>query len=264
MEGPVVCPLEGQVVQADASARDDPVTANPAPPGGARGVYLKHAGLFAALAPVVLLAVMGVASCSGSAVTGDASSGAVATTGQSSPFAHVGAVPGTVDGAAFDPASLTGKPVVLWFWAPWCTVCRGEAPTVRKVAAEFAGAIEFVGVAGQGSKVAMADFVRETGTGDLTHLADTSGNVWREYGVAVQPSFAFITRDGRADIRVGSLEERTLRALVAEIVAGAATSTVTFTPGETCSKAPDGTFLCGSAGPGQPLTTIPPSPTSPP
>ena len=264
MHGPFVFALNSPAAGDSAWAPDRPVSSKPALPERGRAVSLRHARRVAALASVVLFAVMGVASCSGSTGLGGTSSGVAATTGQSSPFAHIGAIPGTVEGAAFDPDSLTGKPVVLWFWAPWCTVCRAEAPTVMKVAAEFAGKVEFVGVAGQGTKVAMADFIRQTDTGDLTHLADTGGTVWRAYGVAVQPTFAFITRDGRADIRVGSLDEQTLRARVAEVVAGAATSTVTFTPGQTCSKAPDGTLLCGSAGPGKAATTIPPSPTSTP
>lgn len=208
-------------------------------------------------------AVLAVAGCSGPNDPGAVPGAVAATTGQSSPFAHIGAVPKTVSGADFDAALLTGKPVVLWFWAPWCTICRGEAPTVMKIAAEFAGKVKFVGVAGQGTTSAMADFVKQTHTGGMTHLADTQGAVWREYGVAVQPSFAFITRDGRADLRVGSLDEGALRARVAEVAAGA-TSTVTLPPGQTCSKAADGTLLCGSAGPGQPSTTIPQSPTSAP
>ncbi|MEO6414044.1 MAG: redoxin domain-containing protein [Pedococcus sp.] len=159
-----------------------------------------------------------------------------------------------MDGTAFDAASLTGKPVVLWFWAPWCTICRGEAPTVAKIAAEFAGQVEFVGVAGLDTVSAMTRFVQQTGTGDFTHLADTNGTIWREYGVAVQPAFAFINSDGRADVRVGSLGEAALRARVVEVAAGAATSTVSATPGPTCSKAADGTLRCGSAGPGQPST----------
>ncbi|PAZ13053.1 hypothetical protein CLM62_26490 [Streptomyces sp. SA15] len=34
----------------------------------------------------------------------------------------------TVDGKAFAGTSPAGKDAVLWFWAPWCAVCRGEAP----------------------------------------------------------------------------------------------------------------------------------------
>jgi thiol-disulfide isomerase/thioredoxin len=213
---------------------------------------------------VVALFGLLLAACSPSTGQAGPAPAGGSTTGQSSPFAYVGALPKTVEGADFDAAPLAGKPVVLWFWAPWCTICRGEAPTVRKIAEEYAGTVQFIGVSGQDTVPAMTRFVRETGVGSFTHLADTSGAIWREYGVAVQPAFAFINSDGKADVRVGSLDEQTLRARVAELAAGAPTSTISRTPGPTCSKAADGTLLCGSAGPGQPATTSAPVPTSAP
>lgn len=198
-------------------------------PSQRRGVSRRRSAARLAAPVLALVALLGVAACSG-AGSPAAPSAAAAVNGQSSPFANVGAVPATVDGTAFDAASLTGKPAVLWFWAPWCTVCRQEAPTVTKVASEFAGEVQFVGVAGRASTADMADFVEQTGTGDLVHLADTSGAVWREYGVAVQPAYAFIDSDGRVDVRVGSLDEDALRARVAEVAAGTPPSTLGATP----------------------------------
>jgi thiol-disulfide isomerase/thioredoxin len=62
----------------------------------------------------------------------------------------------TVDGQEFDGAALAGTPVVLWFWAPWCTICRAEAPDVAAVAAEYAGRVEVIGVAGRGDEAESA------------------------------------------------------------------------------------------------------------
>lgn len=103
----------------------------------------------------------------------------------------------TVDGAAFDAASLSGKPVVFWFWAPWCTVCRAESPDVAKVAAELKGKVTFIGIAGLGSVPDMQAFVFETGTGDFIHLADSDGSLWARFGVVAQPSFVFVTPSGQ-------------------------------------------------------------------
>lgn len=120
----------------------------------------------------------------------------------------------TVAGAAFDASTLKGRPVALWFWAPWCTICRGEAPTVAKVAAAFDGRVTVIGVAGLGTVADMTAFVAETHTGAFTHLADTTGAIWREFGVVSQPSFVFIRPDGQADLYVGSLDESTLTILM--------------------------------------------------
>lgn len=200
-------------------------------------------------------ALLVLAGCTATAHPAD--SGVGPTTALSSPLAGAGPLPATLDGARLDPASLTGKPVVLWFWAPWCAVCRGEGPTIAKVAAQFHGRVRFIGVAGQGTVPAMTAFVQQTGTTGLTHLADVTGAVWRSYGVAVQPAFAFITPAGAADLRIGSLDEQTLRARVAELAAGTRTSTVRMTPGLYCSRAPDGRTVCGESGPPHSATSSP-------
>lgn len=211
------------------------------------------------LVPVALVALLVLAGCAG---TGQpVGPGAAATTGLSSPLANAGPLPTTVDGGRLDPATLAGKPVVLWFWAPWCAVCRGEGPTIAKVASEFTGKVRFIGVAGEGTLPAMTAFVKATGTGGLTHLADVSGSVWRDYGVSVQPAFAFITADGTVDLRIGSLDEATLRARVTELGGGIRTSTVTSTPGQYCSRAPDGRQICGASGPPHSATTTGPTRT---
>ena len=111
----------------------------------------------------------------------------------------------TVDGADFNAATLAGKPVVFWFWAPWCTVCRAESPDVAKVAAEFKGKVTFIGIAGLGSVPDMQAFVSETSTGGFTHLADVDGTLWSRFGVVAQPSFVFVTPDGQSQEFTGGL-----------------------------------------------------------
>lgn len=103
----------------------------------------------------------------------------------------------TVDGLAFDASTLAGKPTVVWFWAPWCLVCRGEAPDIVSTVTAFDDRVNFVGVAGLGESPEMREFVSETGTGGFVHLDDTNGEIWTAYGIYAQPAFAFITADGR-------------------------------------------------------------------
>jgi thiol-disulfide isomerase/thioredoxin len=43
-------------------------------------------------------------------------------------------------------AQLRGTPVVVNIWAAWCPPCRVEAPGLTKVAREFEGKVQFLGV----------------------------------------------------------------------------------------------------------------------
>lgn len=52
----------------------------------------------------------------------------------------------TVEGEPFDAADLAGRPVVFWFWAPWCSTCVAEAPHVLDIADEYDD-VQVVGVA---------------------------------------------------------------------------------------------------------------------
>ena len=120
----------------------------------------------------------------------------------------------TVDGVAFDAADVADQPVLLWFWAPWCVVCRAEAPTIVDVAEELEGEVVVLGVAGQGRVEEMREFVADTGTERLTHVADTDGAIWRQFGVVAQPAYAFVSPDGQSEVFVGALDEDDLREFV--------------------------------------------------
>jgi thiol-disulfide isomerase/thioredoxin len=117
----------------------------------------------------------------------------------------------TVDGKDFDGASLAGRPAVLWFWAPWCPKCQGEAEDIAAAAKETEGAVSFLGVAAQDQVPAMQDFVQRFGLGSFPHLADTDAAVWKRFGVTYQPAYAFITADGSVDLVTKQLATDDLR-----------------------------------------------------
>lgn len=171
-------------------------------------------GVRAAL--VAVLALAGCASPGESADSG-AAGGSGAPAGMSSPLDFTAS---TVRGDAFDGADFAGRPVVLWFWAPWCTVCRVEAPEVAEVAEDLDGRVEFVGVAGRGPVEDMATFVDQTATGALEHLADVDGALWRRFGVIAQPTFVFVAPTGATTSFAGSLGADELRARALDLVAG--------------------------------------------
>jgi thiol-disulfide isomerase/thioredoxin len=108
-------------------------------------------------------------------------------------------------GGEIDSSALAGTDAVLWFWAPWCTVCRAEAPNVVAAAGALEGSVRVVGVAGRGEVAEMQAFVSETGTGGLDHAVDVEGAIWADYGVVTQPTFAFIDDGGDVEVVVGAL-----------------------------------------------------------
>lgn len=112
----------------------------------------------------------------------------------------------TVVGGTFDGTTLAGKDAVLWFWAPWCTECRREAPHVAAAQASHPD-VSFVGVAGLGETAAMQDFVDEYDVDAFEHLADLDGALWQRFGVVQQPAYAFIDDDGTIEVVRGELGE---------------------------------------------------------
>lgn len=166
---------------------------------------------------VAVLATVGLTACA-PAPAGNPPGAAVAPVGSSSasgPQLDFKAT--TLDGSSFDAASLKGRPVVLWFWAPWCQICRLKGPTIASVAKDYAGKVDVIGVASLGTVEEMKGFVADTGTGELTHLTDTSNTVWQRYGIVTQPAFAFISPDGSTETFVGAMGTEDLRRNLDEI-----------------------------------------------
>ena len=107
----------------------------------------------------------------------------------------------TVAGEQLDGASLAGKPVLLWFWAPWCPTCRGQVPQVEGLAAEHEGDLAVVGVGSLDSAEAIADFAADVD--GVTQLVDTDGVLWKKFGVAEQSSFVLLDADGEVAFEAG-------------------------------------------------------------
>ncbi|TCB96486.1 redoxin domain-containing protein [Micromonospora zingiberis] len=123
-----------------------------------------------------------------------------------------------LDGTAFDAATLAGRPVVLWFWAPWCAACASQAWTVAEIAPQFRDTVPIIGVAGLGEHRAMSDFVTEFELEPVPQIDDREGAIWRRFEVVQQSTFVIIDRDGRV-IHQGWLDGEDLTRRVTALAA---------------------------------------------
>ncbi|MEV4121844.1 thioredoxin-like domain-containing protein [Micromonospora sp. NPDC049645] len=187
----------------------------------------------AATAGALVVALFGAAACTGTAPGGPAVAGsAPASTGSAPaptepatgpPAAAPAQVPDvlrftgtTLGGAPFDAARLAGKPVVLWFWAPWCATCASQAWTVAEIAPRYRDTVPIVGVAGLGERKAMKEFVTEFDLGATPQIDDSKGALWKRFTVTEQSIFVIIDRSGKV-VHQGFLDGEALTARVAAL-----------------------------------------------
>ncbi|MEU8169471.1 thioredoxin-like domain-containing protein [Micromonospora sp. NPDC049004] len=122
----------------------------------------------------------------------------------------------TLTGSAFDATRLAGRPVVLWFWAPWCATCASQAWTVAEIAPRYRDTVPIVGVAGLGEQRDMKNFVSEFDLGDMPQIDDRKGVLWKRFAVTEQSILVIIDRDGTV-VHQGFLDGEALSARVAAL-----------------------------------------------
>lgn len=157
-------------------------------------------------AALVLVVAMALAACGEGTAPGTGGTGSSRT----ATAVDLNFTVATVDGATFSGDRLRGRPAVLWFWAPWCSTCATEAPTVKNLASEYADRATVVGVAGLGEPKAMREFVTLTGIDGFPQLADADGVVWQRLGVTAQATFVLLDAEGVVTAR-GYLEPDELK-----------------------------------------------------
>lgn len=122
----------------------------------------------------------------------------------------------TVDGASLQGSSLAGKPVLFWFWAPWCPTCRSQVPHVEGLADEYGPDLAVVGVGSLDSPDAIQDFADDTS--GVTQLSDPDGVLWRHFGIAEQSSYVLLDATGQQVLKSGYGGRTDLEQRVADVV----------------------------------------------
>lgn len=105
----------------------------------------------------------------------------------------------TLDGEPVRLADLKGKPIIVNFWASWCSECRKEHPLIMAAHDRFGDRIAFVGVVFQDSAKNARGFLQQMGvTAAQTYpnLLDPGSRVAIDYGVYGVPETFFIDRKG--------------------------------------------------------------------
>jgi len=138
----------------------------------------------------------------------------------------------SADPARFDLPALTrpgqvklgdfaGKPLVLNFFASWCTACRGELPGFIRVQAGIAGAVAFAGVnsleTGDGAAFAREEHIdawplaRDVGGTQDSGLHDALG------GQGLPITAFYDARGTLLKVHLGALSEDRLRELLHQL-----------------------------------------------
>jgi thioredoxin 1 len=105
-----------------------------------------------------------------------------------------------VDDSSFEKDVLqSDKPVLVDFWAEWCSPCRALAPTVEKVAEKFAATARVVKV-----------------------NVDFNPGVSQQYGIKGIPTLILFSGGKEAERVVGATSEGNISKLIEKHIGGTA------------------------------------------
>ena len=130
-------------------------------------------------------------------------------------------LPSLYDGDDITLASLRGKPVVLNFFASWCTACEDELPEFVAAAEQFGDQVEFVFVDSQDSNGPGREMAERFGLDPSRVVRDFGANnqaMHRALGGRGMPITAFYDADGTLrEVSQGALVSGRLLAALSEL-----------------------------------------------
>jgi cytochrome c biogenesis protein CcmG, thiol:disulfide interchange protein DsbE len=136
-----------------------------------------------------------------------------ATPPTSWPPASVDALP-QMDASAFRAliAQQRGTPVLVNFWAAWCTPCREETPEIVAAHRTWGKKVRFIGVDVQDNRGDAAAFLSSYGV-TYPSVFNPSNDITVSYGLFSPPATLFFSADGTLEKTIpGQLSEQDLRA----------------------------------------------------
>ena len=109
-------------------------------------------------------------------------------------------VPG-LDGGCIELADFRGRPVVVNFWASWCTPCREEFPLLKEANERYSDeGLQIIGVSYRDIDDDARRFAEDEGANWLLGF-DEDDEIAKAYGVRPIPQTFFIDRAGNISSR---------------------------------------------------------------
>ncbi len=177
-----------------------------------RGVTIPHSRALAWRSAVVLVVVVAAVMF---AIRGTSSAPQPAATSTGATNWELPRLNGT---GSVKLSDLRGHPVVLDFFASWCTACRGELPGMAALSHQLSGRVTFAGIDSQetGDGLAMA---RQYGIDGWPLASDIGGTqasgLHDALGSRGMPVTAFYDSNGRLlSVIPGAISEDDLRARI--------------------------------------------------
>ena len=126
-----------------------------------------------------------------------------------------------MDGNAIKLSEMFGKPIVVNFWASWCSPCKSEMPEFEKFWNEMGEEVTFIMVnmtdGARETKETASGFIEENGY-TFPIYYDTDYEAATAYGITALPTTLFIDAQGYVVTGVvSSLDEESLRTAISMI-----------------------------------------------
>jgi cytochrome c biogenesis protein CcmG/thiol:disulfide interchange protein DsbE len=127
----------------------------------------------------------------------------------------------TVDGTPVSLSSLHGKPVLLYFWASWCSFCRDDFPALQQLQDEHKDSGLAILAVNLLEKPELVKAYASQLNLRLPLLLDADGAVSSIYLVRATPTYVFIDRQGIVQAQVvGRSRPAVLESNLAVITSG--------------------------------------------
>lgn len=117
------------------------------------------------------------------------------------------------------PVSLAryrGQPIVMNFWASWCTSCRREMRAFQAVHQQVGSRVVFLGVNHRDQRGPALELMEETGM-TFPSGYDPEGRVGAAYGLLGLPTTVFVSPEGAVERRNGEMTGLDLEAAIGRL-----------------------------------------------